>query len=429
MEISFYLKSSSTLTKTSIFARISYEGNQIKYYPSEKINPKYWDKETHRASKKKTFPEYPEFNTRLNNIEADILNVYRKYLNDNDNKLPSPGALKILLDKELKKVEPKQDNGKTFLGFFAEFIKQSKNGGRVQPVSGKLYGKGTIKGYQGTLTKLIAYQGKRKRIIDFKNIDLDFYTNYMEYLAKELILSTNSMGKEIKIIKVVLNEATERGLNDNTQFKSKRFSTVTEKSEAIYLNEAELEELEKLDLKDNLRLDNARDLFLIGCFSGLRYSDFSKLTPEQISGGFIRIKEQTKTGQPIVIPVHPVIKRIIEKYKGGLPHTLANQKLNKYLKEIGEKLPCLNVPFNTTITKGGMKVLRSNKKWELLITHTGRRSFASNEYLNGMPSITIMAITGHRTEKAFLSYIKLTPDEHAQILKLHWDKRNNLKAV
>lgn len=429
MEISFYLKSTSTLTKTSIYARISYEGKQIKYYPSEKINPKFWNKKKHRAKEDATFIEYPEFNTRLNNIEADILNIYRKYLNDNNNTLPAPDALKKILNKELKKFEPIQDKGKTFLGFFAELIQHTINGGRVQPVNGKPYSTATIQIYNATLKKLIAYQGKRKRIVDFKNIDIDFYTNYTEYLAKELILSTNSIGKEIKIIKVVINEATERGLNDNMQYKSKRFSTTSEKTDSIYLNEVELQALEKLDLKDNLRLDNARDLFLIGCYSGLRFSDFSILTPEQMSDGFIRIKEQTKTGQPIVIPIHPVIKRIIEKYNGGLPNTIVNQKLNKFLKEIGEKLPCLNIPFSTTITKGGLKVIRSNQKWELLTTHSGRRSFASNEYLNGMPSITIMAITGHKTEKAFLSYIKLTPDEHAQLLKMHWDKRNNLMAV
>ena len=69
------------------------------------------------------------------------------------------------------------------------------------------------------------------------------------------------------------------------------------------------------------------------------------------------------------------------------------------------------------------------QKWELLSSHTGRRSFATNEYLAGTPSITIKAITGHKTEEAFLRYIKLTPNEHAILLKQHWDKRNKLKAV
>ena len=107
-----------------------------------------------------------------------------------------------------------------------------------------------------------------------------------------------------------------------------------------------------------------------------------------------------------------------------MPPAISNQKTNEYLKEIGEQIKSLKVVVSKTLTKGGLKVTTNYKKWELLTTHSGRRSFATNEYLNGTPSITIMAITGHKTEKAFLRYIKLTPNEHAKLLKLHWEKRD-----
>lgn len=429
MEVSFYLKSKTAKKETPIYARISFEGKHVKYYPTEKINPKNWNKKTHRAKEVATFVGHTECNTRLNNIATNIMAVYRKYLNDNDSKIPTPETLKILLDKELKKVEPVKDVLKTFFGFFADLIINTENGGRVQPISGKPYSKATITIYKSTLNKLKVFQGTRKRIIDFKTIDIDFYTDYTEYLAKRLKLSTNAIGKEIKIIKVVMNEATERGLNENLQFRSKKFSTTSEQSDSIYLTENDLKELLNLDLTENKRLENARDLFLIGCYAGLRFSDFSIITPAQLSDGFINIKEQTKTGQPIVIPIHPVIKKIVEKYNGNLPRSISNQKLNKFLKEIGEKLPCLSTPFISTITKGGFKISKTRQKWELLNTHTGRRSFATNEYLNGTPTLTIMAITGHKTEKAFLNYIKLTLDEHAKLLQTHWKNRNQLKAV
>lgn len=92
-------------------------------------------------------------------------------------------------------------------------------------------------------------------------------------------------------------------------------------------------------------------------------------------------------------------------------------------------LPSLNITTSKTFTKGGLKVVENYAKWEVLCSHTARRSFATNEYLAGTPSITIMAITGHKTEKAFLRYIKLTPNEHAKLLKLHWQKRNALQVV
>jgi hypothetical protein len=68
-------------------------------------------------------------------------------------------------------------------------------------------------------------------------------------------------------------------------------------------------------------------------------------------------------------------------------------------------------------------------KWELVTTYAARRSFATNEYLAGTPTVTIIAITGHKTEKAFLRYIKLTPNEHAKLLKQHWQQRNVLKVI
>jgi integrase len=427
MKISFYLTRPNVQTETSIFAKINFEGFKLKYYTTEAIIPKYWNKETQRV--KKSLREHPEFNERLNRITSDIQTIYRKYLNDNDNKIPTPEKLKSILDKELKKIENPEDKLLSFFPFFENLINQSSNGGRVQPTTGKPYSKATIQVYKNTYRRLREFQATRKRIIDFNTIDIDFYTDFTEYLSKRLNLATNTIGKDIKTIKTILNEATERGINTNLQFKSRKFSSTSEQTDSIYLSETELNEIEDLDLSSNQRLNNVRDLFLVGCYTGLRFSDFSILKPEQMKNGFIEIKEQTKTGNPVVIPIHPVVSRITQKHNGELPRAITNQKFNDYLKEIGIMVQSLHTPFETTITKGGFKLFKRLNKYELLTTHTARRSFATNEYLNGTPTITIMAITGHRTEKAFMRYIKLNPTDHAQLLQLHWEKRNNLRVV
>jgi integrase len=429
MTIVYTLKNPKSPTQSSIYARIFYEGFDFKFYISEKINPKFWDNKTKRAKQIAKFREHPEFNERLNRISSDIQTIYRNYLNDHNNKVPTPEKLKLILDKELKKIEPKTEKEKSFFPFFENLINQSINGGRVQPTSGKPFSKATIQVYKNTLRRLKEFQAARMRIIDFNNIDVDFYTDFTEYLSKRLNLATNTIGKDIKTIKTILNEATERGINSNLQYKSRKFSTTSEQTDSIYLSENDLMEIEDLDLSNNQRLDSVRDLFLVGCYTGLRFSDFSILRPEHMKNGFIEIKEQTKTGNPVVIPIHQVVKRIIQKHNGELPRAITNQKFNEYLKEIGIMVQSLHSLFETTITKGGFKVARKLNKYELLTTHTARRSFATNEYLNGTPTITIMAITGHRTEKAFLRYIKLNPTDHALIMKLHWEKRNNLKVV
>jgi integrase len=429
MTITFTLKNPKSETQSSIYARIFYEGYDFKFYISEKINPKFWDNKTKRAKQVSKFREHPEFNERLNRISSDIQTLYRNYLNDNNNKIPSPDKLKLVLDKELKKIEPKTEKEKSLIPFFKKLIEQSINGSRLQPINGKPFSKSTISNYKGTYKALTELQATTRRIIDFNTIDLDFYTNFTEYLSKELNLSTNTIGNHIKVLKSILNEATERGLNKNLQYKSKKFSTTREQTDSIYLNDKELKEIEHLDLSNKPRLDNVRDLFLIGCYTGLRFSDFSILKTEQMKDEFIEIKEQTKTGNPVVIPIHQIVKKIVNKYNGELPRAISNQKFNEYLKEIAIKVKSLHTPFETTITKGGLKISKRLNKYELLTTHTARRSFATNEYLNGTPTITIMAITGHKTEKAFMRYIKLNSTDHAKLLKLHWEKRSNLKVV
>ncbi len=104
-----------------------------------------------------------------------------------------------------------------------------------------------------------------------------------------------------------------------------------------------------------------RDVKKYGCYTGLRYSDFSSLNQSQFKEGFIEIT-QTKTGQPVAIPVHSVVKAILAKYKGNRPHSISNQKTNEYLKEIAKKIPSLQQTVTKSITKGGIMVVSSYKK-------------------------------------------------------------------
>ncbi|WP_423130635.1 site-specific integrase [Gaoshiqia sp. Z1-71] len=188
------------------------------------------------------------------------------------------------------------------------------------------------------------------------------------------------------------------------------------------MNEKELDILYNLDLVENKRLDRIRDLFLVGAWTGCRFSDFSTIGPDQITNGFLYV-QQAKTGAKVVIPLHPVVKAILQKYNGILPDAPSNQKFNDYIKEVGE-LAGINTPTAKRLTRGGKRITQSFPKWELISSHTARRSFATNLYKSGFPSISIMQITGHTTEKAFLKYIKVTPEEHAHLLAEHWKKFN-----
>lgn len=424
----FILKEPRSLNDTLIFLVFRYGEKRVKISTNQKICPKYWSKAEHRARETKQFPQYPEFNARLKNIENDAMEVFMKYQNEHDHQQPTVEVLRELLNQKLNPTTI--DTEKDFFSFAEKFVKEAET--RINDKTGKVFSTSTIQVYNRCLELLREYSKKKKKRIDFDTIDLDFYHDFTAYLNKEYKFSTNSIGKQIKIVKTFLNDATERGVNTNLSFKSKRFRVTTEKSENIYLTEKELEEIFDKDLSDNKKLDRVRDLFLVGCWTGLRFSDFTNIKPENIKGDYIEI-ETKKTAEPVVIPIHSTVKKIMAKYNGqyenSLPPAISNAKMNEYLKDLGKLIDCLKIPVSTGITKGGLYVATNKPKHDLITTHTARRSFASNLFVEGFPSATIMKITGHRTEKAFMSYIKITPTENAKILQLHWQNKQLLKAV
>jgi len=423
MRVKFYLKRPKSKTETSIYALVNYNRNSLKIYTGEAILPKHWNPKANAAKNTPSFTEHPEFNERIHKIRSTISRVFNDFKNRNDHSTPAPAVLKPLIETALKKGFVQT----SLFSFFEEFANSTMSGTRVNPRTKKAI-KGTGgRGYITTLNHLKAFDKTWNRKVSFDTIDLDFYGDFTNYL-KSLLLSLNSVGSHIQRIKTIMSEALDKKLTHNTDFRSKRFVKLSEDSDSIYLNEAELREMRNLKLSDNPRLDNIRDLFLIGCYTGLRFSDFSILKPQNIKDGFIKIK-QVKTGSPIVIPVHSVVKKIISKHNGSLPKSISNVKTNEYLKEIGQMLPMLKEKVTKEITKGGIQIMQLVEKWELLTSHTARRSFATNEYNAGTPTLIIMAITGHKSEKSFLKYIRVTPDEHARKLKTLWERRSKMKVA
>lgn len=419
LNISFYLREPQAERATPIIMRLILQGEKLKYSTKEKIHPLQWDADKQRAKSSKANVHSLELNVYLENLYKMAVAAYRDHQNILEGRSPTLQDIKLAMDRRMNRVsEVKVD----FFGFFDKLIEQSRTGVRLNPQTGKPITDNTIRTYVTTLRHLREFSVAKRKRIDFKDINLSFYGEYTEYLMKTAKLSTNTIGKHIQIVKLIMNEALELGYNSNISHKSRKFVAVREKSDSIYLRKEELGELEKVDLSGYPKLERVRDLFLVGCYTGLRYSDYSILRLDNIREGFIQIT-QVKTNDLVVIPLHDAVRRIMAKYGGQLPKAVSNQKTNDYLKDVGEKTACLQVEVVRSFTKEGKRQQTRHAKWELLTTHTARRSFATNEYLAGTPTLTIMAITGHRTEKAFLRYIKLVPSDHAKLLKDHWEKR------
>lgn len=402
----FILKEPKSKEETLIYMLFRYQYKRFKYSTGEKINPKFWNPEKQRAKETKKFPEYPEFNTRLNNFETGINTAFRKLLNDGIQ--PNNSNLKDALEAEISG-NLIQGKRLSLLKFIENYIEESKAHKK----------EGTVKVYNTAFRYLKKYAAHLNKEIDFHSIDLEFYNNYVAFLSLQHNLAANTVGKHIKTLKTFMNEATDRGYNTNLEYKKRKFKTIREESDSIYLTLDELKKFEKLNLSASKRLDKVRDLFLIGCYTGLRFSDFTQIKPENIieEKSIINVRTQ-KTGERVSIPIHKTVKKILAKYDSRLPKAYSNQTMNDYLKDVAS-LAGLKETVETTITRAGKVVKTPSKKFELVSTHTARRSFATNLYLADVPSISIMKITGHKSERSFLQYIRVTQEQNADKLINH----------
>ena len=409
----YYIRTTNTTTpgkKVNILIRFR-DGRKVNIYAKAglEVFPSQFSNETNTINKQVKYKDKTKDKKYLNGLEDTIFEAYKDLKEP-----PTKEWLKTVVDK-YRFPDKYKEKQKTLFGFFQNVIDNLDH--RINQKTDKQISYQSKREFYVTFGYLKEYAQSKTKKIDFKDIDLDFYNDFVKYLESRN-LAQNTIGKKIRFLKIVLNQATDRGVNTNLAFKSKRFKAITEETDNIYLSVQEIETIYKLDLSEKPRLDRVRDLFLVGCWTGLRFSDWHKVSPENIENGFITLNQQ-KTGQPVVIPIHPTVKAILDKYDGNLPKPITNQKFNAYLKQVA-KLADFKEAITKQITRAGKLQTEIKTKWQLVTTHTARRSFATNMYKAGIPSITIMAITGHRTETAFLKYIKVTPQEHAERMRDIW---------
>ena len=418
-EPKFQLRSKSANTPQLIYLVFRFQNTKLVYSTGHKVHPRYWNFKTERVRNVTDVVDKDDINDSLDTHVFNIKTFYKLLLSEG--KPINCEILKERLDGLNEKLEAESSSPKqsTLFQFIDKFIEQSRH--RVNPKTGKKLNDSVVNKYENTLRRLKEFKKKSRKCLDFNTIDLDFYQDFMAFLVHEKGYATNTIGRYIKTVKEFLNAATDEGINTNLKYRSSRFKTINEISESIYLSEGELDELYRFNLTNAPRLERIRDLFLIGAWTGLRFSDFSKLSSNNIKGDFIEVKQQ-KTDDYVMIPIHPVVEAILKKYDGEIPKASTNQVTNKYLKELGEVVG-INQTVKKSITKGGKRITTNLEKYKMLTTHTARRSFATNLYLGGFHVVSIMKITGHKTETAFLRYIKVTPKEHAVLLSNHWKNK------
>ncbi len=421
METKFYLRDKEATKPTPINLHVYYKNHLVKINIGERILPKSWNKEKQRPTQ--TAHDYHGLKSRLDKIAADAKNIYNGYLTANDYREPTPDILRQLIRQKMKLEQSEQID---LFSYFQTVINDKKKAAATANVNER---NTVIPGYESTLLILKEFQKKslyndrtkryEKYRLDFDTVNMVFYNRFMEFLKDEGY-ELNTAGKFIKNIKAVMRKAVSIGLTNNMAFTNRDFKVIYLAKDHIYLNEQELFDLYNLELKGTQ--EKVRDVFLVACWTGLRYSDLSRVNKDHIKGNRIEITTQ-KTKGAVKIALHPVVVEVLEKYNYNLP-VYTNQHMNRILAEIGPVLA-----DNTKVKVLGPEGMDKTKYGQIK-THTARRSFASNMYRRGdLKPATIMKITGHRTESNFFRYIKVTPDEHADALQQSFEKDRELYAT
>jgi len=411
-----------------------YANTQMYYYERKlSIQVKHWNKIAQRAKEKSDFEESSEFNSTLNAIQSAILSCYRKYKNDFGTE-PTRDELREMV--KIQRGTIQKTVRVELLDFITQFIAAAKEGKYFNMASGKPVASVTVRTYEQTLKLLIEFSKMKGHNLCFNDIDTIFHKEFVHFLTKEFKsketkahFKINTIGKHLTNLKTFMNAAVERKLTENNDFKSKNFKVIRENVDKIYLNEKEIQALENFDLSDNKRLEKVRDMFIIGCYTALRISDLQSLTKQHIvkeeDGWYIKIEMQ-KTANPVTIPVTDKLKSLLEKYETNtgeyFPKAISSQKANEYIKEVAEKIEEFKTEVIINSTVKGLRISKSIPKYKLIENHTARRSFATNAAAKGIPYQFIMPITGHKTEKSFLRYIKLEGMDSAKLFKMKMEQ-------
>lgn len=366
-------------------------------------------------------------NKRLNDIADSIAAMVRQsssrdriYSDTEAMKNEITARLNILQDKQQRE-EDRQHQGAT------EWMLNYINSDRIDPHTMRYVAERTKIHQRTVVHRFQSFLADCNLSDKFETFtSKDFEKLYTNWAYKKKNYKQNTVIASFGVLKPLLNAAKKDGIEvDDTYYKE--LQGKGKDVDNIYLTENEIKAIYDLDIaalkasgdidaKSNIEV--TRDLFIIGCWTGLRRSDLNKLNDGVWSvkdGEDLLYITAEKTKRQVVIPLHPMVKSIYQKYNGVLPKLGDKANTNKHLRELG-RLAGIDEIVPVVENRGGKVTTYHYKKYEMIGMHTARRSFATNMYLRGMLTMAIMQLTGHTTESNFLKYIKVTAEQNAMMV-------------
>lgn len=410
INISFYLNSQKIDKngQSPVYMLLTYNGQRIrKAVKNIKISKTSWNDKKGRIkpSKDDALRIHESLNSKLESLEEAVHKI---------NKVSLRYEIPLTKDYILTRLENPESielTGRNFFTIMDEYI-NSLRGSRAER---------TLKGVTTVKNFLKAFQNQTKYSISFGSIDLRFFEELRSYAFEERGIANNYLLKIIMVLKAFMNWASEREYHSTTAYK--KFKVQEVEREVIYLTLDELKALFNYEF-DSKRLSHVRDLYSFSCYTGLRFSDAISLNESHIQDGHI-VKTIKKTGQVnSKIPLTKQAKIIIERYKDTIHYPLpkiSNQKFNSYIKECC-KIVGINAPTSIVRFSGGKRIETIHPKYELITSHTARKTFVTNSLILGMKEMVVRNITGHKKEESFKKYVKIAEDVKAKEMESTWDQ-------
>lgn len=413
-DCSFFLKDPKSITPTWIYFHMTLPDGKVKRSIGKKILPADWIEQRAAGS---TRPAR-EINHIIDAIIAVIPGLKSECRRNNRviSCADVHAAIDVILQDTRAEKEKSKAPGRDMFTDFKAIIQGMKDGVILTPgKKKKKYAPATIKNYEvRALPKLEEFYKDKKEAPIWASVDLELYELFISW-CHEKDLSDNSIGVYIKCWKRAGKVALKKGWHTNAVFNDEEFMILKEDTADIYLDESKIQRIYKRPALPE-HYDIARDWFVLDCYLGLRVSDLGQINMKAFSGNTFQLVNQ-KTGAQVAIPVHRYAKEIIKKWK-GLPPAITDQKLNEYIKQVA-KLAGLKDKFIYTITKGGILQTHEFQEWQMVSSHTCRRSFITNLLKMGIPHAHVMKLAGIRRYETLMRYFKQTAVDVANEVGKH----------
>ena len=395
--------------------RVVFAGQRIEFTTGYRIDVAKWDLDKQKVKNgctNKLKQSASEINTDLLRQYTEIQNVFKEY--EVQDILPTVKQIKDAFNARMRKQSAEvkeagtEDPTISFWEAFGLFVKECRLQNNWAESTSKKFA--TVKNHLNEFNAALS----------FDTFTEEGMKDYVDFLRKK-DMRNSSVSKQIAFLKWFLRWCTKKGYCHNTAYEDFNPKLKSAPKKVIFLTNDELNKLKTVEIPHNKQyLERVRDVFLFCCFSGLRYSDVYNLKRSDVKPDHIEITT-VKTADSLIIELNNHSKAILEKYKDihfedhkALP-VISNQKMNVYLKELGE-LAEINDPVRETFYKGSKRIDIVTPKYALLGTHAGRRTFICNALALGIPAQVVMKWTGHSDYKAMKPYIDIADNIKADAM-------------